>query len=138
MQGRTRYLNTDLDVVSGDDLTPLAAAFEKKKWSVLHCEQHADRLWRAGFEVPGGQSKLEKAIPAMLKVIETLTPPLQSLWAGCSKRDFNIGFDGGYEPRSAEYTLASGLLARIAAVGASVTITIYAVVEEEPSRLSAG
>jgi hypothetical protein len=130
MQVRTRYLNTDLDLVSGDDLTPLAAAFAKKKWSVLHCEQHADHLWRAGFEVPGGQSKLEKAIPAMLKVIETLPSPLKSLWASCLKRDFNIGFDGGYEPRAAEYALASALLSRIAAVGASVTITIYAVPNE--------
>jgi hypothetical protein len=132
MDGRTRYLNTDLDLVSAEDLTPLAAALAKKKWSVLHAEQHSDGLWRAGFETWQGSHKAPQAtIAAMLKVIEALPKPLKAIWNGCSKRDFNIGFDGGTQPHAFEQTLLPQLLARIAALGASVTITIYAL--EQPA-----
>jgi hypothetical protein len=127
MAAQTRYLNTDLDLVSLVDLTPLAEAFAGKKWSVLHCELHPDNRWTASFEIPGGNKTPEKTIAAMLKVIDRLPGHLKLLWSGCLKRDFNLGFDGGFEPRALEYTLPTELLTRIASVGASVSVTIYAV-----------
>ena len=45
-----QYLNTDLDLVAADDLTPLAADLEARGLHSLHVDRHADGLWHATFE----------------------------------------------------------------------------------------
>jgi hypothetical protein len=35
---------------------------------------------------------------AMLTVVESLAPPLRAVWEGCSRREFNIGYDCGLKP----------------------------------------
>lgn len=119
------YLNTDLDLTSADDLTALAAAFEAAGVFSLHVTRGEDGLWYACFETDEQYTEPEPNIAAMLAVVESLAPPLRSVWAGCSRREFNIGYDCGLEPWAFNQGLSAGLLVRIAAAGASLRVTLY-------------
>ena len=125
MDGVITYLNTDLDLTSASDLTALAAAFQAARVRALHVTQGEDGLWYACFETDHQHNEPEPTIAAMLVVIESLSPPLQSVWAGCSRREFNIGYDCGPEPWAYNQGLTAELLGRMAAAGASLRVTLY-------------
>src|SRR5262249_41954692 len=114
------YLNTDLDVTSADDLTGLAAVLEAGGVFPLHVTRGEDGLWYATFEVLDQHAQPEPSIAAMLAVVESLPEPVRLTWAGCSRREFNIGYDCGRAPRAFNQGLSAELLGRIAAVGASL------------------
>jgi hypothetical protein len=125
VDGVITYLNTDLDLTSASDLTAIAAAFEDAGVFSLHVTQVEDGLWYACFETEEQHNEPEPNIAAMLSVIESLAPPLQSVWAGCSRREFNIGYDCGPEPWAFNQGLTAALLGRMAAAGASLRVTLY-------------
>jgi hypothetical protein len=140
MDGKICYLNTDLDLTSSDDLTPLAAVFHSRGVFPLHVTYREDGLWHATFEVLDQHTEPEPNIAAMVVVAESLDEPLRSIWLRCTQREFNIGYDCGAEPWAFNQGLSSGLLGRIAAVGASLRVTLYPDREpanrkiEEPAR----
>lgn len=119
------YLNTDLDLTSADELTGLAAAFEGGGIFPLHVMRAEDGLWYATFEVLDQHTEPEPNIASMLAVVESLPEPLRLTWAGCSRREFNIGYDCGREPWAFNQGLSAELLSRIAAAGASLRVTLY-------------
>ena len=141
MNGFISYLNTDLDLTSTDDLTALAAAFEAACVPPLHVTRNEDGLWYACFETDEQHVEPEPNITAMLAVVEALAPPLRSVWAGCSRREFNIGYDCGREPWEFNQGLSPELLGRIAAAGAALRVTLYPDREQgaaEPSGAADG
>lgn len=119
------YLNTDLDLTSTEDLTSLAAALAKKGVCPLHTTHGEDGLWYATFEVYRRQSEPEQDIADMLKVVESLGKRLRAIWLGCSRREFNIGYDCGSKPWAFNQGISNQLLKRMAAAEASLRITIY-------------
>ena len=125
MDGLIRYLNTDLDLTSGGDLTALASAFEAGGVFPLHVTNGEDGLWYACFETNEQHAEPEPNIDAMLAVVESLPSWLRSVWAGCSRREFNIGYDCGQEPWAFNQGLSAEVLGRMAAAGASLRVTLY-------------
>jgi hypothetical protein len=125
MDGKITYLNTDLDLVSEHDLTALAAAFEAGEFWTLRTTLGDDGLWYATFETDEQYDAPEPNIAAMLSVIESLARPLRSTWDNCRFREFNMGYDCGDEPWAFNQGLSAALLGRIAAVGASLRLTLY-------------
>jgi hypothetical protein len=132
VDGTIHYLNTDLDLTSADDLTGLALAFEAGGVPPLHLTRADNGLWYATFETDQTHEEPEPNIAAMLAVVEALAPPLRSVWAGCSRREFNIGYDCGEEPWAFNQGLSAELLGRVAAAGASLRITLYP--DRDPSK----
>jgi hypothetical protein len=130
VDGVISYLNTDLDLTSAGDLTELAAAFEAAGVSPLHVTQSEDGLWYACFETDEQHAEPETNIGAMLAVVESLAPPLRAVWACCSRREFNVGYDLGLEPWAFNQGLSAELLGRMAATGASLRVTLYPVREQ--------
>jgi len=128
MDGITHYLNTDLDLLSFDDLTALVAAFKASGRMPTHVCQPNNGEWHARFSGNSDQpyDEPEQTIAAMLAIIETLDPSLRSVWAGCSQREFDIGYSCGREPFHFAQVLSAGLLARLVAAGASLRVTLYA------------
>jgi hypothetical protein len=125
VDGVIKYLNTDLDLRSAHDLTVLAATFEAAGVVPLHVGRGGDGLWHATFETDKQHAAPEPNIAAMLALVEALGPPLRSMWAGCSRREFNIGYDCGAEPWAFSQGLSPELLGRMAAAGASLRLTLY-------------
>jgi len=123
----TRYLNTDLDLEAADDLSPLSEELARRRWVILHSGQHDDGIWRASFEhLWNSEAGPEEAIAAMGDVLEHLPDHLKSVWTMCQKRDFNIGIQAEREPHAYAQMMSNELLVRIASVGASISITVYA------------
>ena len=85
----------------------------------------ADGLWYATFETSTQFAEPEPNIAAILGIVESLARPLRSVWDGCAQREFNIGYDCGDEPWGFNQALPADLLARMAAVGASLRVTLY-------------
>jgi hypothetical protein len=125
MDDTISYLNTDLDLISADELNALARAFEAGGVEPLHVTLGHDGLWYATFETDKGHDEPEPNIAAMLAVVESLTEQLRSVWDGCTKREFNIGYDCGAKPWAFNQGLSAALLGRMVAAGASLRVTIY-------------
>jgi hypothetical protein len=125
MNGQISYLNTDLDLVSGEDLRPLVEALESEDVFSLHVTSGEDGLWYSTLETNQRHIEPEPNIAAILNAIETLPAPTASLWSRCTRREFNVGYDCGQEPWSFNQGISSAILGRMAAVGASLRFTLY-------------
>jgi hypothetical protein len=132
VDGKISFLNTDLDLVSADDLSPLAKALEAACVFPMHVTRGADGLWYAMFETQGERTEPEPCISVMLSAIESLPPAHRSTWDHCTLREFNIGYDCGDEPWAFNQGLSVALLGRMAAVGASLRVTLYP--DREPAN----
>jgi hypothetical protein len=140
----TSYRTTDLDLFSAEDLTPLAAALEAQGLRVGHRALWIDETewfriaepqWFWSFQA-GGEGPYEDpepAVAALLTAVEALDPPTRAAWEGCSQRVFNLAYDCGTRPLSVRYDLSAGTLARLAAAGGLLRITLYAL---DPSVIS--
>jgi hypothetical protein len=113
-------------VVSVSDLTAFAAALEDRGMFALHVTRTHDGEWLGSFETSDQYADPEQNIAAMIAIIESLPEPHRSAWRTCTRREFNVGYDCGVEPRAFEQALSSELLGRIASIGASVRLTLYA------------
>lgn len=108
--------------------------------------RHSWRRWASGvFELHTGplgtgfQSHLElsgeaimpkdaeTAIQGFVALLTRLAPDAKRLWDGATKRDFNVGIQGGTRPHAFETALLPQTLAAVADLGARVVITVYAV-----------
>lgn len=135
MDGTIDYLNTDLVLVSSADLTSLVSAFEAGGVRPLYgVTRGEDGRGYVTFETSEPHAEPESNIAAMLAVIESLSADLQAVWEGCSRREFDVGYDCGWEPWAFAQGLSPRLLGRMAAAGTSLRITIYPY--REPSRVS--
>ena len=91
----------------------------------MHLTRGEDGLSYATFEVYDQHNEPEPTITAMLGVVESLGDSLRAVWSGCTRREFNIGYDCGTKPWAFNQGLSGQLLGRIAALGASLRITLY-------------
>jgi hypothetical protein len=138
MDGTTHYVTTDLNLYSAEDLTALAAGLEIRGFAIARPMTRFDREWFCGFALRSEEryDEPEPQIAAMLAAVEGLDPPLRSAWAGCSLRLFDIGYDCGREPFYFRQELSTETLARLAAVGATLRVTLYADQETSPAERS--
>ena len=67
----------------------------------------------------------EPNIKRLLDAVDALSDGARELWARCSKREFNVGYDCGDEPWAFNQGLSNDVLRRMADCGASFRITLY-------------
>ena len=120
-----QYLNTDLDLVSPIAFAPLADALKSNQLVPLQFTQGADGRWYAVFETREQYREPEPNIAKMLDAVESLSRDHRTLWDTCEKREFNIGYDCGDEPWAFQQGLTNGTLRRMAALGATLFLTLY-------------
>ncbi|PQO26626.1 hypothetical protein [Blastopirellula marina] len=120
-----RYLNTDLDLCCDDDLTSLTAELESSGATPLHVTLSEDARWYATVETDRQHVEPEANIAELLTAIESLSSSSRSIWNRCSLREFNLGYDCGLKPWAFNQGLSAELLARIAAAGVSLRVTLY-------------
>jgi hypothetical protein len=128
------YLNTDLDLVSPQDLRPLLTALGAGGVDALYpTERAADGLWRATLETAtsGISAEPEADLAVMLAAIDAFPPAVRAAWDGCTLREFNLGYDCGDRPWAFNNGLSNGTLRRIAAAGATLRITLYPAMGED-------
>jgi hypothetical protein len=131
VDSRIQYLNTDLELLGTADLAPIAIFFSQQALFQLHfsfLEKHSEQqtqLCLATFETNDSFDSPAETIEVLLRAIAALSPNLESLWWQCEQRILDIGYQCGSEPSALSQSLPSDLLARIAAVGLSLRLTLY-------------
>lgn len=119
-----RYSNTDLDLAAPFDLAPLSEALAARDVFSLGVHQHHPGVWTSSFET-GAFGDPEPNITALLDAIDRLDPGSLALWKKCTVRDFNLEYECGETPRVFQQAVSADNLARMAAHGLSLRITLY-------------
>ena len=124
------YINTDLILLSDHDTASLATHLDKK-CELLYCRQDENETWHLCVEAEGSgmyddsDSSPERDIDLLLSVLDALEGPHRDLLSTCRSVDFNIGWIAPERRPQREFSLSAGLLQRIAAFNASLTVTVY-------------
>jgi hypothetical protein len=118
-------LNVDLEVHSGEDLSPLAAEFEARA-----CVLHFERSPGANFLVveredePSGPG-LEATVTDLCNLVESLSPRARTLWDRADLRVLDAGFDAAPGSPLALFSIPSSILRRVVAIEARLAVTVY-------------
>jgi hypothetical protein len=120
-----RYLNVDLDLEAKVSLAPIVEAFGEDV-AVLHQSTSRD-LFAVSFEAAGSgcSADAEGTINSLCLLVENLPRDARRLWDECCTRVFDIGYESGDSPRSFRSILHPETIARVAALGAAIMVTIY-------------
>lgn len=130
-----RYLNTDLYLVAPLSLTPLTDELEQHRASGW-LDSGEDGHWYANLNADAEENvEPETDLRAMLAAIESLSASSRVIWEACSVREFDIGYDCGDEPWAFTQRISCETLQRIAALGATLKITIYPHLADDDPRV---
>ena len=125
-----RYLNTDLDIESQEDLTTLIEAFGDEVF-VLH-HGLIKGMHHASFEFSHDHSSVpDEVIRRYCDLIEALPPTAKMIWNQCSTRLIDIGVESGSSPNCYRFEVHPSTLDRVSAIGASLAGSIYAMQTED-------
>jgi len=134
---RSVYLNTDVDIVSPNDLGQLAN-FLDERCALLRGEREDDGLWHIRIEAEeSGETCREdhtttSSLSELLDVFENLDDNMKRLLATSSKFDFDIGWQASEHRPEGTFTIPNDLLHRISNLGATLTVTVYPSSENYP------
>lgn len=120
------YITLDVDLISSEDLSPLASYLEEGAFVLGH--QQAEGLFYLSFEpsyLPESENTPENSARLILELLQNLPAELRILWESASSKVFNFGFDSGVSPSPYISQLSPETLGKIAALGAGMEITIY-------------
>jgi hypothetical protein len=123
--GQTRYLNTDLDVISERDPASLVDALDKRFVSLIGEVRKELDGYHAIFETHVSDDEPETTVLALLEAVEGLDGEARETWQACSARELHLGYDCGDEPKSYSQAISSATLTRAVAAGMSLRITLY-------------
>lgn len=122
-----RYLNTDLEIESKNDLSKIVQEFGEDV-VVLYCGEM--RGYRhASFEIPGNTAGADETLNQFCTLVEGLSKEAREIWEGCSSRVIDVGYESGTSPQNFRSEIRASTIQRVAAIGASIAITIYSVPE---------
>ncbi len=122
---KIEFLNIDLDLESTDDLSPIISEFSN---SVIVLNQEKENnLNKVSFELSGATGNPDYLFKHYISIINNLSSNSKKLWYGCSKREFDLGFESGDTPRDVHNNISSTIINALSKLEASVTITIYSI-----------
>ena len=149
------FLNLDLDVNNKQSLLPLVNAFKKHSIHDIVCWDDEELKTEDGGEYIRGfntdiddepqrddtinkktniyLNEPQQKLIQFLNAIESLDGEALELWNTATVKTFDFGFQSGYVEAMnvISFELAPELLARCAAVGASLTTTIYSINQQD-------
>lgn len=121
----TEFLNVDLDLESTEDLSPLISALSPIAFA-LHSEGQT-MILRCTLELNDGDPPdADSAIREFAQALLALSPDIRHIWDRATLRRFSIGIAAGSTPHSFIVTVQPLTLQRVAALGASIEVAIYA------------
>ncbi|MCG7941448.1 MAG: hypothetical protein N0C88_21735 [Candidatus Thiodiazotropha lotti] len=117
------YLNTDLELESPKDLTPIVEAFGEDVVNLYNGKARGHYL--ASFEIASSEGSPDSKIQYYCMLAESLFGEEKILWEGCYSKVFDIGYEGGTGHKSYTDEVRANTLERVVALGASIRVTIY-------------
>lgn len=120
---KIQYLNTDLELQAHKDLTPIVEAMDEDVIVLYNGKARGHYL--ATFECVGLVDGPDSIINHFCMFAECLEGTAKELWDDCFTKAFDIGFESGAFPQSYASEIRATTIQRVAALGASIRVTIY-------------
>jgi len=74
---------------------------------------------------PRGRKNADAVMADFVELVKSLPRAARLAWNRAYRRDFNIGIQAGFRPRSFEIGLNTGTLKLVNSVNARVVVTVY-------------
>jgi hypothetical protein len=134
------FLNVDLELESTESLDLIAKEFGDKV-HVLHNGHLDDIPHLLALEVyAGDDNDPESIIGAFCDLIDALSPKAKAAWRKCTARRFDLGIESASGTvkrfRALCLSISPTTLKRVAALSASVVITVYPRIASQPKTKS--
>jgi hypothetical protein len=113
-----RYLNVDLEIESKSDLSKIVEEFGDDV-SVLYCGEMRG-YQHASFEISANIADADETINHFCLLVEGLPKDARE----------DVGFESGTSPQNFRSEIRASTVQRVAAIGASIIITIYPVSDD--------
>jgi len=121
---KARFLNVDLEIDSASKLDSLAAEMGKRVM-VLHSGPGSKpRRHLLALESSRFLRDPDAVIHALCSVVESLSPASRRIWQR-ARKEFDVGYELRPSERSSRFSLRPDTLERVAALGATLTVTYY-------------
>ena len=131
-----RYLNTDLEIDSKKDISRIVEEFGDDVIVLYHGEMRGHQ--HASLEIVRPMSAgADETINQFCVLVENLPEEVREIWEGCFSRVFDVGYDSGSSPQNFRSEIRAATIQRVAAIGASIVITIYPLSDEPENDSSA-
>ena len=131
MEIKAKFLNVDIEINSNTHLAPLLQATHRDLFPLA--ENFPIGSLRLEAKRPPEPTTLNGTLDHICQILIKLKGNEQELWNGSHFKDFNIGLMSGTR-HSDEFVISSHALRQIAALGASITITLYELDKSLPSE----
>ena len=118
-----RYLNTDLEIESKNDLTKIVQDFGEDV-VVLYCGEMRS-YQHASFEISANTAGADETINHLCALVEGLGKEAREIWESCCSKVIDVGYESGTSPQNFRSEIRASTIQRVAAIGASIVITIY-------------
>ncbi|RYD48633.1 MAG: hypothetical protein EOP85_03175 [Verrucomicrobiaceae bacterium] len=121
-----RFINVDLDILSGHPLDQLCRDLVERGMLLLHVGPHDDGFFaRLETELCGYTSGPEEIICRFCDVLESLEGKAALEWESSRLRTFDLGYETTGSPPHSSSSLSHATLSRIVALGATIAFTFY-------------
>lgn len=121
---KSHFHNVDLEIVSASKLDALAAEMGRRV-IVLHLGPASEpRRHLLALESSRYLRNPDAVIHALCSVVESLSPASRRVWQR-ARKEFDVGYGLRSSERSLRFSLRPDTLQRVAALGASLTVTCY-------------
>lgn len=125
---KIHYINTDLELESPEDLTPIVDEFGEDAFNLYNGEGRGHYL--ATFESNQNSGSPDSVIQFFCCLVEAFEPEERKIWDRCYSRTFDIGYEGGIHQQSYTDEIRPETLSMVAAINASIRITVYPMASE--------
>jgi len=128
-----RYITTDLDFESQEDLSPIVKEIGER--ALPSHNGRVEGKYLVVLAYPTDYERPEQTVEGFCEIIEGLSEGSKKLWRGCSTRTLDIAFDSGESPTPYWCHLPEKLVNRVSALGIGITISVYPVgfhIQEPP------
>ncbi len=121
----SHYINTDLEIESVEDFSPIVESFADDVVVLYHGT--VLQKFRVSFESVDVAANANVTVNNFCKLIEALPISARKIWDRSLTKIFDIGYQAGVEPRSYSSEIQPDTIERLAALSAGIRVTIYSV-----------
>lgn len=119
----TCFLNVDLEMRSGSDLTALLAAWGDAVFVLRNSEE--DHGWTVRLELCPDPPDLNGCVVGYSWLVGVLPPALRALWDACEDRCLDLGIQASSGPPSTSFELSAEAVGLLEALNARLVVTVY-------------
>jgi hypothetical protein len=127
------FLNVDLELESGIDLSPLAehlgdsvcVLFRGRVADVYRLALETNCVGASGSTAGDISRDADECIREFVSLVVQLPPPLRALWDACASRVFDIGLATGTGPSALVQIISASTVHMISSVGGTIRVTLY-------------